>query len=156
MQQEGGKAGRFGDCSEQVIAACIEVHRHLGPGLLESAYEECLAYELPRLGLKFQRQRPITVEYKGLRLSQPYRLDFVVEEELILEVKAVEQLLPAHEAQLLTYLKMTGLRTGLLVDFGAATIRGGIRRLTNQSIFPPSRLPADSTRPTPPIAGGRR
>jgi GxxExxY protein len=142
MQQEGGKAGSFADCSEQVIGACIEVHRHLGPGLLESAYEQCLAYELPRLGLRFQRQRPIAITYKELRLPQAYRLDFVIEDEVILELKAIEQLLPVHGAQLLTYLKATGLRTGLLVNFGAATIRHGLRRLTNKENFPPSRLPA--------------
>jgi GxxExxY protein len=142
MQQEGGKAGSFEDCSEQVIGACIEVHRHLGPGLLESAYEQCLAYEFPRLGLKFQRQRPVTITYKELRLPHAYRLDFVIEDEVILELKAIEQLSPVHEAQLLTYLKATGLRTGLLVNFGAVTIRHGLRRLTNQEDFPPSRLPA--------------
>lgn len=132
MQQEGGKAGRFWDCSEQVIGACIEVHRHLGPGLLESAYEQCLAVELAGLGLRFDRQRPVPVTYKGVTLDHGYRLDFVVEEGVILELKATDQLLPVHEAQILTYLKLTGLPTGLLVNFGAETLRRGLRRLTNK------------------------
>jgi GxxExxY protein len=130
MQQEGGKAGRFGDCSEQIIGACIEVHRHLGPGLLESAYDKCLAFELTRIGLRFERQRPVSVAYKGLIVDQGYRIDFVVEDDVIVEIKAIEQLLPVHQAQLLTYLKLTGLRTGLLVNFGAATLKHGLRRLT--------------------------
>ena len=132
MQQEGGKAGSFLDCSEQVIGACIEVHRHLGPGLLESAYERCVAFELNRIGLTFERQRAVSVAYKGLVLPNGYRLDFVVEEDVIVEIKAIEQLLPVHEAQLLTYLKLTGLRTGLLVNFGAETLRRGLRRLTSK------------------------
>lgn len=118
------------DCSEQVIGACIEVHRHLGPGLLESAYEQCLAIELASLGLKFERQRPVPVTYKGLTLDYGYRLDFLVAEQLVLEVKATEQLLPVHEAQLLTYLRLTGHPTGILVNFGAETVRRGLRRLT--------------------------
>ncbi len=132
MQQEGGKAGRFLDCSEQVIGACIEVHRHLGPGLLESAYEQCLAHELKQLGIPFVRQHPIPVAYKGLALDYGYRLDFLVADEVIVELKATEQLLPVHEAQVLTYLKLTGFRTGLLVNFGAETLRRGLRRLTNK------------------------
>jgi GxxExxY protein len=130
MQQEGGKAGRFFDCSEQVIGACIEVHRHLGPGLLESAYERCLAIELASLGLEFERQRRVPVTYKGLRLDYGYRLDFLVDKKLVLEIKATEQLLPVHEAQLLTYLRLTGHPTGILVNFGAETISRGLRRLT--------------------------
>jgi GxxExxY protein len=132
MQQEGGKAGRFLDCSEQVIGACIEVHRHLGPGLLESAYEQCLVLELTLLGLSFERQRPVPIIYKGHALEHGYRLDVVVEGQLIVEIKATEQLLPVHEAQVLTYLKLTGLPTALLVNFGAETLRRGLRRLTNK------------------------
>lgn len=90
----------------------------------------CLAYELKTLGLRFERQKAITVIYKGIRLEQGYRIDFVIENELILELKAIERLLPVHEAQLLTYLRLTKLRTGLLVNFGAETLRRGIRRLT--------------------------
>jgi len=132
MQQEGGKAGRFLDCSERVIGACIEVHRHLGPGLLESAYEECLVLELGLVGLRCERQRRVPLHYKGHALAHGYRLDLVVEEQLIVEIKATEQLLPVHEAQVVTYLKLTGLPTGLLVNFGAETLRKGLRRLSNK------------------------
>ena len=102
------------DLSERVLGACIEVHRHLGPGLLESAYEECLCHELSLTGLKFARQRPLPVVYKGVMLDCGYRLDVVIEESLVLELKAVDHLLPVHEAQVLTYLKLTGMDVGLL------------------------------------------
>jgi len=142
MQQEGGKAGRFGDCSERVIGACIEVHRCLGPGLLESAYEHCLAHEFGLSRLSFERQIELPVAYKSIKLDCGYRLDFIVQGELIVEIKAVARLLPVHEAQLITYLKLTGLTTGLLVNFHAETLRRGLRRLTlqprNVPAFPPS------------------
>ena len=112
----------------------------LGPGLLESAYERCLAHELALRRLPFERQRPVPVEYKGVLLECGYRLDFVVNSMLVVEVKAVERLLPVHEAQLLTYLRLTGLGVGLIVNFHCETIKGGLRRLTLKS-FPPSRLP---------------
>ena len=110
--------------------ACIRVHRELGPGLLESAYERCLAQELRDLGLQFDQQRALPVAYKGLDLECGYRLDFVIEESMILEVKAVERLIPGHEAQLLTYLKLSGIKCGLLINFNAQTLKQGIRRLT--------------------------
>lgn len=141
MQQEGGKAGRFEDCSEQVIGACIEVHRTLGPGLLESAYEQCLAHELNLRGLDVERQRVVPVEYKGIGLPSAYRVDLLVERSLVVEVKAVEKLLPVHEAQLLTYLRLMGLNSGLLVNFHAETVKRGLRRLTLKNPFPPPRLP---------------
>ena len=130
MQQEGWKIGRFGDCSELVIGACIRVHKELGPGLLESAYEACLAYELTQLGLTFQRQVNVPVVYRGVALECGYRLDFVVEGQLVVELKAVEHLNAVHMAQVVTYLKLTGIRTGLLVNFHTASIRHGLRRLT--------------------------
>ena len=130
MQQGDGEAGRFWGLSEQVIGACIEVHRALGPGLLESAYEQSLAHELSLQGVRFERQRPVPVSYKGIELAYGYRLDFVVARVLVLEIKAVESLLPVHEAQLLTYLRLTGLPIGLLVNFHAETLRRGLRRLT--------------------------
>jgi GxxExxY protein len=141
MEQEGGKTGRFGDCSSAVIGACIEVHRQLGPGLLESTYEHCVACELLLLDLRFERQKALPLKYKGTKLDCGYRLDLVVEGELILEIKCVDQLLPIHEAQLLTYLRLTGLRTGLLVNFRVSVLRNGLRRLTLSNIFPSSRLP---------------
>jgi GxxExxY protein len=117
------------ELTEKIIGAAIEVHRALGPGLLESAYEECLCRELDLRGLKFQRQVPLPVEYKGVRLDCGYRLDLIVEDEVILELKCIERVLSVHEAQLLTYLKLTSKRVGLIVNFNVATlIRGGIVR----------------------------
>ncbi len=139
MEQEGARTGRFGDCSEQVFGACIELHRVLGPGLLESAYEACLAHELALRGLCFERQKTLPVSYKGVRLECGYRMDFVVRAELVVEVKAVERLLPVHEAQLISYLRLTRLPAGLLVNFHAETIRRGLRRLTLKlPVLPPS------------------
>jgi GxxExxY protein len=138
MAQGVGETGRFGGYSEAVIGACIDVHRHLGPGLLESAYEECVAHELALRGLRFERQRPVPLEYKGIKLDCGYRLDLVVEQDLVLEIKSVDKLLPIHEAQLLTYLKLTKLRTGLLVNFRETALKKGLRRLT---LPPTPRLP---------------
>ena len=115
--------------TQKVIGSAIEVHRCLGPGLLESAYEECLAWELSQAGLKVQRQVPLPVVYKEVRLDVGYRLDMVVESRLIVELKTVEKLLPIHQAQLLTYLKLSGLRTGLLLNFNSAVLRDGIKRM---------------------------
>jgi GxxExxY protein len=137
------RTGRFGDCSAAVIGACIEVHRHLGPGLLESAYEECLAHELALRKLRFERQRRVPLEYKGTSLECGYRLDLVVDEALIVEVKCVDELLPIHEAQLLTYLRLTSLPTGLLVNFRTNVLKAGLRRLTLSPAFPSSRLPVN-------------
>ncbi|XXX57341.1 GxxExxY protein [Sorangium sp. So ce124] len=120
------------DLSERVIGACIEVHRHLGPGLLESAYEQCLCHELSLMGLSFARQRPLPVTYKGATLDCGYRLDVVVEGKLILELKPVDHLLPVHEAQVLTYLKLMDLDVGLLVNFNTPVLRRGIRRLVRR------------------------
>jgi len=115
--------------TEQVIGAAIEVHRELGPGLMESAYEECLCHELHLRNLKFQRQLPLPVRYKGIGLDCGYRIDLVVEDLLILELKCVEHLLPIHEAQLLTYLKLTGKHVGLILNFNVSVLtRGGIIR----------------------------
>jgi GxxExxY protein len=130
MRQEDGKTGSFLDCSAQVIGACIDVHRALGPGLLESAYEECLAHELSIRNLRFKRQVPVRIHYKGLDIEHGYRLDFLVEDELIVELKATDRSPPVYIAQLLTYLRLTGIRAGLLVNFGYETLRRGIRRLT--------------------------
>lgn len=112
-----------------VIGAAIEVHRELGPGLLESAYEECLAIELTESGIAFARQVALPVIYKGRQLDLAYRVDMIVEARLVLELKAVETLLPIHQAQLLTYLRLTGIRTGLLLNFNAAVLRDGLRRM---------------------------
>ena len=115
--------------TERIIGFAIEVHRQLGPGLLESAYEECPCYELQQSGLHFRRQVPLPVVYKDIRLDCGYRIDVVVEELVILELKTVERLIPVHEAQLLTYLKLSGLRIGLLLNFNSAVLKDGIRRM---------------------------
>jgi len=117
------------ELTQKVIGAAIEVHRALGPGLLESAYEECLCHELNLAGLAFQRQVPLPVVYKGVRLDCGYRLDVVVENRLLLELKTVDRILPIHEAQLLTYLKLTGMRTGLLLNFNVPVLHQGIKRM---------------------------
>ena len=116
--------------TERVIGLGIAVHRALGPGLLESAYEECLCYELSQVGLVFQRQVPLPVIYKSVRLDCGYRLDVVVENSVVIELKSVERLMPVHEAQLITYLKLSGIQTGLLLNFNTPVLREGIRRLT--------------------------
>ena len=114
-----------------IIAAAIEVHRAFGPGLLESSYQEALCYELAHAGLSFQRQIPIPLSYKGVSLSCGYRLDFLVEDEVVVETKAVEHLLPVHSAQLLTYLKCADKRVGLLINFNVPVLKEGIRRMVN-------------------------
>ena len=115
--------------TEQIIGAAIEVHRVLGPGLLESAYEECLCHELHLCGLKFARQISLPVAYKDVKLDCGYRLVLVVEDQVVLELKCIEHILALHEAQLLTYLNLTGKRVGLIINFNVATlVRGGIVR----------------------------
>jgi GxxExxY protein len=117
------------DLTEQIIGAAIEVHRKLGPGLLESVYRACLARELALRGLSFEQEKPLPVEYKGVLIDCSYRLDFVVAGKVVVEVKAVDALLPVHEAQLLTYLKLTGCRVGLLINFNVSVLKDGIKRL---------------------------
>ncbi len=114
--------------TERVIGLAIAVHRALGPGLLESAYEECFCLELGEAGIGFARQVPLPVLYKGIRLDCGYRLDVVLERDLIFEIKAVERLLPIHEAQILTYLRLSSIRTGLLVNFNSVVLKDGLRR----------------------------
>lgn len=117
------------ELTERVIGAAVEVHRALGPGLLESAYEECLCHEFHLRGISFERQRALPVEYKNIKLDCGYRLDLVVEDKVILEIKCVEHILPVHEAQLLTYLKTTGKRVGLILNFNIPVLtHGGIMR----------------------------
>ena len=117
------------DVAKIIVDAAYKVHAHFGPGLLESAYEECLCRELHLRGIPFQRQVPLPVEYKGVKLDCGYRLDLIVQDAVILELKCVEHILPVHEAQLLAYLKLTGKRIGLIINFNVATlVRGGIVR----------------------------
>ncbi len=114
----------------QIIGLAIEVHKALGPGLLESAYEECLALELRTAGLRYERQTLLPVTYKGMTLGSGYRMDLVVDKRVVVEVKSVETILSVHQAQLLTYLKLSGIRNGLLFNFYSAVLRDGIRRVT--------------------------
>ena len=126
---------RLNELSGKVIGACIEIHRELGPGLLESAYEECLAYELSKAGLSFERQRPLPVRYKEVQLDCGYKLDFVVEGLLILELKAVTDLHPIHEAQVLTYLKLDRKSLGLLINFNVPVLKSGVKRIACGDLF---------------------
>ena len=116
------------DLSERVIGLAIEVHRRLGPGLLESAYEECLCFELSQAGLAHSRQVALPIVYKDIRLDCGYRIDVVVADELIIEVKSIERLMPIHDAQILTYLRLIGLRVGLLMNFNSFALKDGLRR----------------------------
>ena len=113
---------------ERVIGLGIDVHRHLGPGLLESAYEECLCFELAQAGVSHRRQVPLPIVYKDIRLDCGYRMDIVVDNELIVEIKAVERILPLHEAQMLTYLRLSRLHAGLLMNFNNVVLKDGLRR----------------------------
>jgi len=116
------------DLTERVIGLAIDVHRHLGPGLLESAYEECLCFELAQAGIEHRRQVPLPVIYKDVRLECGYRIDIVVRQEVIIEVKAIERILPVHDAQILTYLRLSGLKVGLLLNFNSVVLKNGLRR----------------------------
>ena len=117
--------------SSKIIGAAMEVHRVLGPGLLESAYEQAMCHELSLRGLSFESQKPLPVEYKGSNLDCGYRLDIVVEHAIILELKSCEKIERIHKAQLLTYLKLSGLTLGLLLNFNASVMRDGIVRIVN-------------------------
>jgi len=113
----------------QIIGAAIEVHRRLGPGLLESAYQACLARELSLRNVPFEREVSLPIEYEGIQIDCSYRLDFVVAGKVVIELKAVDALQKVHEARLLTYLRLSGLRVGLLINFNVAVLKEGIRRL---------------------------
>ncbi|MEI6211955.1 MAG: GxxExxY protein [bacterium] len=119
----------FDALSNRVIGCAIEVHRLLGPGLLESAYEQCLAYELGLAGIGFKLQHALPVKYKGLRLDCGYRVDVLVQDALILELKSVNSILGVHQSQLITYMKLAGIKTGLLINFNVSQLKSGIKRL---------------------------
>ena len=119
---------KFDELSNKVLGCAIEVHRELGPGLLESTYEQCLAYELNRAKIPFQLQVALPVDYKQIRLDCGYRIDLFVDNSLIVEVKSIDQLLKIHEAQILTYMKLTKVRVGLLFNFNVELLKKGVRR----------------------------
>ena len=134
MSQGEWEPGRIQDpLCEEIIGAAIEVHRHLGPGLLESAYELCFCHELSLRSLRFERQRPVPIDYKGILLDCGYKLDVVVEQRVVVELKTVERILPIHVAQVITYLKLTNHEVGLLMNFNVPLLRDGVRRLTKRS-----------------------
>lgn len=114
--------------TEQIIGAAIEVHRALGPGLLESAYEECFCRELALRKVKFQRQVALPIEYKGVKLDCGYRIDLLVEESVVVELKSIDRIMPIHEAQLITYLRLTHKKVGLIINFNVAALKRGIVR----------------------------
>jgi GxxExxY protein len=114
--------------SPRVIGLAMDVHRHLGPGLLESAYEECFCFELNQAGIAYRRQVPLSIIYKDVRLDCGYRMDVVVDNDIIVEINAVERILPIHEAQMLTYLRLSGLRVGLLMNFNSLILKDGLKR----------------------------
>lgn len=133
---EKSNVGRLNRLTEKIIGSAMKVHRALGPGLLESAYQACLAFELADRGLKVVQQDPLPVIYRGVRLSCGYRIDLVVEDAVIVEVKSVARLEPIHEAQVISYLKLSDRRVGLLINFNVKLLKHGIRRLVNE--FPQS------------------
>ena|SRR5205823_3187526 len=131
---------RLDQISRRIIGAAIEVHKTVGSGLLESAYQACLAFELRQQGFKVEEQKPLAVVYKNVHLDCGYRLDLVVEDAIIVEIKAVEQLAPIHEAQLLSYLRLSNRRVGLLMNFHSRVLVDGLKRIVNE--FPDSALSA--------------
>jgi len=116
------------DFTREIIGCAIEVHKNLGPGLLESAYEECLAFELSKKGLSIKRQQPTPVVYKEIKLECGYRIDILVENSVILELKVVDAINPIHEAQILTYMKFSKMKIGLLINFNVTVLKNGIKR----------------------------
>ena len=118
----------FEALTNKIIKAAIEVHKIIGPGLLESAFEECFVYELIKMGISIKQQLMIPIKYKDIKLKTKYRLDLLIEDKVIIELKSVEKLTPVHEAQLITYLKLTGYRVGLLINFNEKLLTNGIMR----------------------------
>ena len=135
-------ADRLNAISEQIIGAAIEVHRSAGPGLLESAYEACMVFELAQRGLALERQKPLPMVYKNVKLDCGYRLDLLVEKCVIVEIKAVDRIMPVHEAQMLSYLRLCGCNLGLLINFHVTLLKNAILRVVNQ--FPDSAFSARS------------
>ena len=132
MELEGSKfRDEINILSEQIIGASIEVHKNLGPGLLESVYEECLCHELGLRGIRFERQKELPVQYRGVYMNVGFRTDIIVDNKIIVEVKSVTSILPIHESQLLNYLRLTGLKLGLLINFDVPVLKEGITRRLN-------------------------
>jgi len=128
LNREDAEAQRINELTGRVIGCCIEVHKALGPGLLESVYEECLSFEMGEKGLRFERQKELPIIYKGVRLNSAYRIDFIVEKTVIVELKAVERVMPVHKGQILSYMKLIDSRIGLLINFNVPVLKNGIDR----------------------------
>ncbi|HEX8196312.1 MAG TPA: GxxExxY protein [Pyrinomonadaceae bacterium] len=131
MNHRDTETQRLNLITDKIIGCAIEVHKTLGPGLLESAYEEYLCFELSQAGLQFERQVDLPVVYKRVRLDCGYRMDLVVEDSVIVEIKAVDSILPVHEAQLLSYLKLANKPLGLLMNFHVSVLKNGLKRMRN-------------------------
>lgn len=138
------EAERLNMITDKIIGVAIDVHRALGPGLLESTYEACMVYDLVERGLKVEQQKPLPVTYKNVKLDCGYRLDLLVEEEVIVELKSVEKLLPIHRAQVMSYLKLSGFAVALLINFNVDILKNGIQRIVNN--FPSSLRPLRTLR----------
>ena len=134
MENRATERQRIDGLTEQIIGAAIEVHRELGPGLLESVYLRCLLHELSLRGLSCRSEVEVPVRFKGIHLETGFRMDLIVEDTVVVELKAVEVLMPVHQAQVITYLKLTGKPVGLLINFNVPLLKDGIRRLTNPSV----------------------
>ena len=129
-----GEREELDKITQAIIGAAIEVHQTLGPGLLESPYEACLAFELGEMGYKVDQQKPLPLVYKTVTLDCGYRLDLLVDDKVIVEVKAIEQLMPIHQAQVLSYLKLSGCKVGLLINFNVKLLKNGIQRIINGNL----------------------
>ena len=134
---------RLNKITETIIGVAINIHRALGTGLLESAYEACMVYDLIQVGMKVEQQKPLPVVYRGVKLECGYRLDLMIENEVVVEIKSIDKLLPIHKAQLMSYLKLADCKVGLLINFNVEILKDGIQRVVNN--FP------DSPRPPRPL-----
>ena len=132
MSSTNGDVDELNRLSNETIGAAIEVHRNVGPGLLESTYETCLCWELRERGFKVENQVPVPIRYKGITLDEGYRIDLLVERKLLLELKSIDKVQPIHTAQVLTYLKMTGPKMALILNFNVQLMRSGIKRIVNR------------------------
>ena len=129
-----GERDELNKITEGIIGAAIEVHRNLGPGLLESAYQAALAYELNLRGYKVEQQKPLPMQYKEIKLDAGYRLDFLINDKVVLEIKSSDKIVPIHNAQILSYLRLSGCKVGLLINFNVTLLKNGIKRFINGSL----------------------
>ena len=129
-----GEREKIDSITQTIIGAAIEIHKTLGPGLLETAYEACLVYDLGELGYKVEKQKPLPLIYKSVHLDCAYRLDLLVEDLVVVEIKAVDQVMPIHQAQVLSYLKLSGCKVGLLINFNVKLLKNGIQRIVNGTL----------------------